>query len=411
MKEKKGLQPLKDLLEDVIPRSVSQTEAGAAAPVFNEQVDLLGPTAPAALPLGTLRDAKVAMAKKIRQKNEDEGQHAPDHGSPISPSEVEYINPSLEEELAAVKRAERALAKEREEACLESLEPVAEELIDPASRNAAMKAVLSEQIKHGGSWDPLHVRDDWIHLPHDFVESGEMGMLKDRALRVLLFIKVRASKSTGIAVVNKTEAAKILNLDEKTVQRALDDLRSARYIELVTGGPAVKGHGRRYQVIERLRMVNALPVAPDKETEVRAEFPYKGGGFKSVSEAARAFAKSGDLTKIADHELALVPTKSPYLSDALRALQSGVAIDPRFAGQQVQPSLQQASVVHNITVNVTGDVNAPISIVAGGVVQNSKNQKNLSEINLPDGRGNPLLGALKIVKTREASGGVYEPDE
>lgn len=212
-------------------------------------------------------------------------------------------------------------------------------------------------------------------------------------------------------MVNKGEAAEILGLDEKTVQRALDDLRKSNYVKLVEGGPPVKGHGRRYQVIERLCMVNALPVPPEKETEVRAEFPYKGGGFKSVSEVARAFAKSGDLTKVVEHELALVPTKSPYLSDALRALQSGVAVDPRFAGQQIQPSVQQASVVHNITVNVTGDVNAPINIVAGGVVQKAKNEKPLGEINMPDGRGNPLLGALKVVKTREGSGGIYEPDE
>ena len=132
-----------------------------------------------------------------------------------------------------------------------------------------------------------------------------------------------------------------------------------------------------------------------------------------MSEAARAFAKSGDLTKLVDHELALIPTKSPYLSDALRALQAGVAVDPRYAVMQPpQPeSVQQASVVHTITLNIKGDVNAPININTGGVVQKVKSQKELSEINMPDGRGNPLLGALKLVKTREGSGGVYEPDE
>lgn len=401
MTKKKGMVSIKDLLGDAIP-DPKKSNVGANAPIFD--------TAPAVLPPLTLRDAREAEARRIKQQNEDAGQHAPDRGKPISAEEVDFIEPSYETEAEAARRAEIALAKERDQ-YFDEIQDKQEELIDPTSQNATMKALLAERIKHGESWDPLHVRDDWIHLPHDFVESGEMAKLKDRALRVLLFIKVRASKSTGIAVVNKSETAEILGLDEKTVQRALDDLRKANYVKLVEGGPPVKGHGRRYQVIEKLRMVNALPVPPEKETEVHAEFPYKGGGFKSVSEAARAFAKSGDLTKVVEHEMALVPTKSPYLSDALRALQSGVAIDPRFAGQPIEPSIQQASVVHNITVNVTGDVNAPINIVAGGVVQKAKSEKPLGEINMPDGRGNPLLGALKVVKTREGSGGVYEPDE
>lgn len=402
---KKGMQPIKDLLGDAIPDQKPKTKMGADAPIFD--------SAPALLPPLTLRDAREAEARMLKQQKEDEGQYATDSGSDISSAEVDYIEPSFDVEREAALRAERALAREREQALIELTEPPEEEVIDPAVQNATMKALLSEQIKQGEPWDPLHVRDDWIHLPHDFVESGEMAQLKDRALRVLLFIKVRASKSTGVAVVNKAEAAQILGLDEKTVQRALDDLRKANYVKLIEGGPPVKGHGRRYQVIERLRMVNALPVAPEKETEVRAEFPYKGGGFKSVSEAARAFAKSGDLTKVVDHELALIPTKSPYLSDALRALQAGVAVDPRYAVMQPpQPeSVQQASVVHTITLNIKGDVNSPININTGGVVQKVKSQKELSEINMPDGRGNPLLGALKLVKTREGSGGVYEPDE
>ena len=390
-----GPKSLQSLLDGVLPKK-GGGDVGAKAPASHSE-----------LPPLTLRDAKLVEARKIAQRNEDEGQHAADKGPKLSSQEVDHIEPSLESEMEAAALAERALAIERNQAIDDQLEGLAEELIDPASKNAVMKAVISEQIKDGDSWDPLHVRDDWIHLPHDFVESGEMRSLKDRALRVLLFIKVRASKTTGIAVVNKSEAAEILGLDEKTVQRALDDLRKSNYVKLVEGGPPVKGHGRRYQVIERLRMVNALPVVPNKETELHAEFPYKGGGFKSVSDAARAFAKSGDLNKVVDHELELLPKKSPYLHRALTALHSGVAVDPSFAKPE---SADQQMVVNHITVNVGGDVNAPITIGTGGISQHVTKMEKAPEINMPDGRGNPLLGALKVVKKRDGEDDIYEAE-
>lgn len=87
---KNGMQPIKDLLGDAIPDQKPKTKMGADAPIFD--------SAPALLPPLTLRDAREAEARMLKQQKEDEGQYATDSGSDISSAEVDYIEPSFDVE-------------------------------------------------------------------------------------------------------------------------------------------------------------------------------------------------------------------------------------------------------------------------------------------------------------------------
>lgn len=405
MTRKGGPKSISSLLDGLPGRPPENDTTGAPAPVSNGDLfpqsdEPQAPAASADLPAHTLRDAKLIAARRIRQQKADAGQEDPDKGgSAISKAEVDFIEPEQRDLVAATrKNADEDWHAEMSELEIQRRLAIEErKAIADGEPNAAMKGVMAAAVRDGVGWDPLHVNDDWIHLPHDFFDSGLIKVINDRAFKVLMAIKRFTNKQTGVAVVNKTKMAEYLGVQEKTIQRAISDLVKLEFIKKLDSDAPVKGHGVRYQVIERLRMVNAMPVPPERETIVDAAFPYAGKNFQTVSKAARNFASSGVIPSA--EVMHLTPLKSPYLHEVL---------NPGPLPSIVPVVQEKNVVVQNITVNVSGSVNAPINIHTAGIVKKGV-EPTSDDVNLPDGRGNPLKSAMKVVRRKDD--GVFEVDD
>lgn len=305
----------------------------------------------------------------------------------------DYVSPEAEAHARAIVEAAHRQRLERQRlAELADESHLMDETPEASTPNAAMKQVLTNQIKSGETWNPLFVNDDWVHFLHDFVEGGLLARISGGALKVLLLIKTWASKETGVALVNQTRVAEILKMSPRQVRRYVAELVEDNYVRQVETDE-VHGRGVAYQVIEHLRMFNALPVTPNEQTVVDAAFPYAGKKFREVTTLARDFAKTGNMPP-AHNPLELTPLKSPHLTPVIPL--------PDKPAVSAGTGEEQMVVQQTIHVHVQGDVNAPINIHTAGVVQ--KKERPASEINLPDGSGNPLKGALKKVKPRQRLG-------
>lgn len=291
--------------------------------------------------------------------------------------------------MAAVEQRERELEAQRR---LEDESRIADEEPEPGSPNAAMKQILTNQIRSGTPWNPLFLNDGWVHFSHDFVEGGLLAQISGGALKVLLAMKTRTNKETGLVRINQTHLAEHLKMSARQMRRYISELTDSNHIRQIDT-PEAKGHGITYQVIEHIRMYDAMATEPAKETVVNAAFPYVGKNYRDVTAMARSFAKTGNMPPPKSMEL--TPLKSPHLTP----------VQPLTAKQDVPAAVveQQNVVNQTIHLHVNGDVNAPININTAGVSIPSKNEKErpTPEINMPDGSGNPLVNALKKVKPRQ----------
>lgn len=380
----KGPKSLQSILGEVLP---GKPVDGAQLPL-----DASSETSVPELPPHTLREAKAVIAARIARKNEDEGQHASDKGPALSSAEIPFVDPNPEDVKEAIAQAaarERAL---REGEITEQLEGLLDEAPEPGAANAAMKGVLAEQIKAGTSWPPLHANNRWFHFLHDFIISGRIKHISGSGLKILLVMKAMASKDTGIVIVNQTEVSSMIGLSVRQVAREISKLVDDGDIRQIDSKEPVKGGGLRYQVIERITLKDALPVPPGEETVVTAAFPYSGTKFQATTEAIKSFAREGRMPTTTDLEL--VPRQSPHLP-------SGPTAPGNSNNGDVHQNITQNITVVNVAGNATG--------FNFNNVSNSGADK--SEINTPDGKGNPLKSALKTVRVRRDGADVYVPED